>query len=125
MKDKKERELLVSVSLKDCDVKPYKGSGPGGQKKNKTESAIRIVHRDSGAVGQCENHREQIKNKKEAFLRMIETKEFKSWLKIANARATGELARIEKRVEQEMKKVVTEIKDEKGRWKKVDKLEGE
>ena len=64
------KEKLFSVTLKDCDVIPYRGSGSGGQKRNKTFSAIRVVHRESGAVGECENHREQIQNKREAFKRM-------------------------------------------------------
>jgi len=112
----KKREKLFSVTLKDCDVQPYRGSGAGGQKRNKTSSAIRIVHRDSGAVGQCENYREQTKNKSEAFKRMTQTKEFKQWMRIATTRATGELYVIEKKVEEEMKKVKVDVKDENGRW---------
>ena len=110
------KEKLFSVTLKDCDVQPYKGSGAGGQKRNKTSSAVRIVHRDSGAAGQCENYREQSKNKAEAFKRMTQTKEFQNWMRIEAARATGELLEIEKKVEEEIKKVKVEGKDEKGRW---------
>lgn len=120
-----KKEKLFSVTLKDCDVQPYKGSGPGGQKKNKTESAIRIVHKASGAVGSCENYREQSKNKAEAFKRMSQTEKFKTWMKIEVSRKTGELAAIEKRVEEEMKNVRIEIKNEKGIWQKVEKVEGE
>jgi len=112
----KKKEKLFSVTLKDCDVQPYRGSGAGGQKRNKTSSAIRLVHRDSGAVGQCENYREQTKNKSEAFKRMTQTKEFKTWMRIATARATGELRQIEEKVEEEMKKVRVDVKDDKGRW---------
>jgi len=115
----KKKEKLFSVTLKDCDVQPYKGSGAGGQKRNKTSSAIRIVHKDSGAVGQCENFREQSKNKSEAFKRMSQTKEFKTWMRIAVARATGELLEIERRVEEEVKKAKIEGKDENGRWVEI------
>jgi len=117
----KVKEKLFSVTLKDCDVQPYKGSGAGGQKRNKTSSAIRLVHRDSGAVGQCENFREQSKNKSEAFRRMAATPEFKGWIRIASARATGELHRIEKQIEEEIKyKTKVEGKDENGKWVEIE-----
>lgn len=121
----KQKEKLFSVTLKDCDVQPYKGSGAGGQKRNKTSSAIRIIHRASGAVGSCENYREQSKNKSEAFKRMSETKEFKTWMKIEISRKTGELREIEKQVDEEMKNIKIETKNEKGLWQKVDKVDGE
>ena len=110
------KEKLFSVTSNDCEFTPYRGSGSGGQNKNKTYSAIRCVHKESGAVGECENHREQHLNKREAFLRMSKTKEFKKWMRIATARATGELLEIEKRVDSEIKKVKVEVKDKKGRW---------
>lgn len=117
---KKKKEKIFSVTLKDCDVLPYRGSGPGGQKRNKTYSAIRIVHRDSHAVGQCENYREQSKNKVEAFKRMSQTKEFKNWIRINSARVTGELREVEKKIEKEMKEVKIEGKDDKGKWVEID-----
>ncbi len=111
------REKLFSVTLKDCDVQFYKGSGAGGQKRNKTSSAVRIVHRASGAVGSCENHREQSKNKAEAFKRMSQTEVFKKWMHIESARATGQLRLIEQAVEYELKNnVKVEVKDEQGKW---------
>ena len=112
----KKRQKLFSVTLKDCEVQAYKGSGAGGQKRNKTSSAIRVIHKDSGASGSCENHREQHKNKAEAFKRMTQTDKFKTWLRIEAARASGELDKIEKQIDEEMKKVKVEVKDENGRW---------
>jgi protein subunit release factor B len=111
------REKLFSVTLKDCDVQFYKGSGAGGQKRNKTSSAVRIVHRASGAVGACESHREQSKNKAEAFKRMSQTDKFKRWMHIESVRATGQLAIIEQAVEYELQKnTKIEVKDENGNW---------
>jgi protein subunit release factor B len=119
------REKLFSVTLKDCDVQFYRGSGAGGQKRNKTESACRIVHRDSGAEGSCESFREQSKNKLEAFKKMSQTDKFKKWMKVEVSRVTGQLAEIEKQVEKELKRVTLEVKDENGRWKKVDDIKEE
>jgi len=110
------KEKLFSVTLKDCEVIPYKGSGSGGQKKNKTSSAIQIKHLASGASAQCEEHREQSLNKKAAFKKMIQTDKFKTWIRIEAARKTGELIDIEKKVDEEMKNVKIETKSEEGRW---------
>lgn len=85
------KTLLFSVTLKDCDVQTFRGSGAGGQKRNKTSSGIRIVHRESGAVGQASDAREQSKNKRTAFLRMIQTKEFTLWQKITTQKILGQL----------------------------------
>jgi len=110
------REKLFSVTSKDCNFIPYRGSGAGGQKRNKTFSAIRCVHEDSGSVGACEGHREQTLNKREAFKRMTSTDKFKIWLRVETNRATGLLLEIEKKVDREMKTVKIEMKDENGRW---------
>ena len=92
-------------------MQPYRGSGAGGQKRNKTSSAIRLVHRASGAVGQCENFREQSKNKAEAFKRMSQTKEFQNWMRVEAARASGELDQIIKKVEEKISSVLNINKD--------------
>ena len=116
MSKEKNKELLFSVTANDCDFKPYRGSGAGGQKKNKTESAMRCTHRDSGAVGECEEYREQGRNKKEAFKRMASTLTFQNWLHLQSLKALGTLKEIENYVDQQMKKVKIEFKDEDGRW---------
>ena len=112
-----EKKLLFSVSISDCEVQQYKGPGNGGQKRQKTSSAIRIKHQPSGAVGQCSEHREQSLNKKVAFLRMIETQEFKIWHKKKCSELLGKPT-IEEIVEEQMhpKNIYTEIKDENGDW---------
>lgn len=84
------KQLLFSVTKKDLRVEFYRGSGAGGQKRNKTSNACRITHIESGAVGKAEDERHQAQNKKLAFRRMINTKEFQSWLKVkAAAMAKG------------------------------------
>jgi len=77
----KKKRKWFSITAKDFDWQPYKGTGAGGQKKNKTSSAMRCKHPPSGAVGKCEDHRQQRKNKTEAFKRCVETPEFQGWLK--------------------------------------------
>jgi len=114
----KKKEKLFSVTIHDCRVDTYRGSGKGGQNRNKRDTAVRIVHEPSGAIGQCEEQRNQLQNKKTAFHRMAETKEFKKWVRLEASKRTGELARIEKKVEQELKKVKVEKRDENGRWEK-------
>ncbi len=48
----------------------YRGSGAGGQKRNKTSNACRITHLPTRFVAQCENHRSQGANRTEAFKRL-------------------------------------------------------
>ena len=49
--------------LADCDVETYRASGPGGQHRNKTESAVRMTHRPSGIVRVATEHRSQLRNR--------------------------------------------------------------
>jgi len=71
-----KKELLFSITRKDFDIQYYRGSGDGGQKKQKTSSACRIVHRASGATGTSQDDRSQTRNTKLAFQRCIESKTF-------------------------------------------------
>lgn len=73
----KKKELLFSVTAADCDWSYTKGTGSGGQKKNKTSSAVHCTHRASRAHGYSEASRSQLDNKREAFVKMCNTKEFK------------------------------------------------
>jgi protein subunit release factor B len=79
---KKNKQLMFSVTAKDCEFKDKRGSGKGGQKKNKTSSAIQCIHHPSGAMGEAEDHREQSLNRRLAFKRMAESVEFQVWAKL-------------------------------------------
>ena len=72
------RELLLSVTLKDCDVQTKRGHGKGGQHRNRRDTAVRIVHRASGAVGESQEQRSQLQNKRAAFRRMAQTPVFQA-----------------------------------------------
>jgi hypothetical protein len=56
--------------LAQCDVDTYRASGPGGQKRNKTSSAVRLRHGPSGLVVIAEESRSQHENKAKALKRL-------------------------------------------------------
>ena len=120
----KERKLLFSVTAKDCTWTYTKGSGKGGQKRNKTSSAVYCKHRDSGAQGYAEDTRSQLSNKRMAFKRMIDTKKFKLWHKMEVSRVTGKELMIEEAVEKAMrpKNLKTEIHVGKDKWEEVNEI---
>jgi protein subunit release factor A len=59
---REERELL-----EQCQVSTFRARGPGGQHRNVTESAVRLLHRPSGLVVTCAVHRSQYRNRREAL----------------------------------------------------------
>ncbi len=71
-----KRELLALLA--ECEVTPYRSSGPGGQKKNKTESAVRIRHIPTGIVRIATESRSQSANKLRALERIREAIEERS-----------------------------------------------
>src|SRR5260221_3799128 len=60
-----DKELLAQ-----CVVDTYRASGPGGQKRNKTSSAVRIRHPASGLIVIAEESRSQHKNREKALERL-------------------------------------------------------
>lgn len=79
------------------------------------------MHRPSGAHGYAEDSRKQLDNKRLAFERMFNTKEFQKWIQLETSRRTGETARIDQQVQQELRKIKVEVRDEEGRWVQVPK----
>lgn len=64
--------LLASddALVAQCDVDRYRASGPGGQHRNKTESAVRLRHKLSGVTAIGEDSRSQSENKLHAVRRL-------------------------------------------------------
>ncbi|MCL1788961.1 MAG: peptide chain release factor 1 [Oscillospiraceae bacterium] len=72
-------EVDVEINPADLEIQTFRASGAGGQHINKTESAIRIIHKPSGVVVECQEERSQHKNKDKA-LKMLYSKLYEAKL---------------------------------------------
>lgn len=71
---------MASITKKNLTIQTFRSGGNGGQNQNKRDTGVRIIHRDSGAVGESRESRNQLVNKKLAFKRMVAHPKMKIWI---------------------------------------------
>ena len=117
-----EKQKINILSSKDLDVSYFCGSGKGGQARNKVASGVLITHKETGAQGRASDSRSQVDNKKQAFLRLLQTPKMRFWL-AAKLYEIRQQETLEQTIEKDLapENLKLEIKDENGKWIEVSK----
>ena len=112
------RELAFSVTRKDLKIDTFSAGGPGGQHQNTSNTAVRITHPASGAVGEARDSRSQHQNMRAAFRRMTASGKFRVWV---NRQLLGNPLPAEEQVERDMHpRNLLIMGQQDGKWKIID-----
>ena len=88
----KAKKTEISVKPEDLKIDVYRSSGPGGQNVNKRETAVRVTHLPTGIVVASQNERNQLQNKENAIAileaRLLERKREEQTKKLGGERKT-------------------------------------
>jgi peptide chain release factor 2 len=105
----------LDIDDEDLQVDTYRASGAGGQHVNKTDSAVRITHRPSGIVVQCQNERSQSANKATAMAmlrsRLLEQRERERAEEIARERGEAQDVNFGSQIRSYVLHPYTQVKD--------------
>lgn len=112
-----KKEKIFSLKKDDFEIQTFKSGGKGGQHQNKTDSGVRIIHKETGISSESRSEKSQHQNKKIAFKKLTENPKFKVWLnkkvyEIEKGKTTEQL--VDEMMKPENLKV--EVKDKDGKW---------
>ena len=72
-------QLSDDALLAQCEVQAHRASGPGGQHRNKAETAVRLVHRPTGVTVEGKDERSRTQNLRIALARLREKLEKRAY----------------------------------------------